>query len=228
MNVQYSLRARPDGWTEMVATYEEPIAAFARHDDAEAFWRSRVAQEAAPATSVERVQVPFEVLNGGIMNRDGVKADPVTPPTANELARACIEPFDLPAVRSGPLREDTRPGTERDAEDMPVSIRFGDPSATENEPEHRPRAPAAPKGDVDTEQLEAAFIRIAGGEKLGAVASDIGVTMPFLRARWAAFCQHGQAKVAEEIGQKPCGTCARPFTLSDSQPDLCARCAKEV
>lgn len=89
-----------------------------------------------------------------------------------------------------------------------------------------PRPPvfvAAPK-ELTEAEIEAAFERILGGEKLTAVATSIGITMGRLRGMWAAHLKQLQRHMAEG-GQQACTLCQKLFTPSVSSPDKCARCS---
>jgi hypothetical protein len=76
-------------------------------------------------------------------------------------------------------------------------------------------------------RLDAAFARIAGGEKIAPVAAGLGITMYSLRGMWAAHRRHMQKHLAEG-GQEACATCGKAFTPSITSPDKCARCAWEA
>lgn len=95
----------------------------------------------------------------------------------------------------------------------------------------RPKPPAVLPATVPAElteaELEAALTRVAAGEKLGAVARDVGMPVYTLRSRWAAHCRRLQKHLAEG-GQEECSLCHTPFTPSVTSPDKCARCAKGV
>ena len=82
---------------------------------------------------------------------------------------------------------------------------------------------ATPK-ELGEAEVEAAFDRLHGGEKLTAVAQSIGITMGRLRGMWASHLKGLQRHMAEG-GQEPCTLCRRPFTPSVSSPDKCARCS---
>lgn len=95
--------------------------------------------------------------------------------------------------------------------------------------EEKPRAPAffTPTPAMLTEaQREAAFRRIAEGEKIAVVAQKCGVTMGQLRGMWANHKRQMQQHLAEG-GQIACALCTHPFTPSISHPDTCARCNHE-
>lgn len=87
--------------------------------------------------------------------------------------------------------------------------------------------PATCPPELTEAQIEAAFARIASGEKIAPVAADLGITMYSLRGMWAAHRRHMQKHIADG-GQEECALCAKPFTPSVSSPDKCARCAKEA
>ncbi|HBD91793.1 MAG: hypothetical protein A2092_12010 [Rhodobacteraceae bacterium GWE1_64_9] len=72
-------------------------------------------------------------------------------------------------------------------------------------------------------QLDEAFARLGGGEKLASVAISFGVPMAQLRGYWAAHCRQVQRHIAE-AGKQPCSLCQTPFVPSISHPDSCARC----
>jgi len=82
---------------------------------------------------------------------------------------------------------------------------------------------AAPK-ELTEAEVAAAFDRLHLGEKLTAVAQDMGITMGRLRGMWASHLKGLQRHMAEG-GQQPCTLCRRPFTPSISSPDTCARCS---
>lgn len=87
--------------------------------------------------------------------------------------------------------------------------------------------PATCPPELTEAQIEAAFARIASGEKIAPVAADLGITMYSLRGMWAAHRRHMQKHIADG-GQEECALFAKPFTPSVSSPDKCARCAKEA
>ena len=91
-----------------------------------------------------------------------------------------------------------------------------------------PRAPAMLKvltpHALTEAQIDAAFSRIAGGEKLSDVARDIDLPMGQLRGMWANHKRQLQKHMADG-GQQPCSLCEKPFTPSVSHPDTCARCS---
>lgn len=94
----------------------------------------------------------------------------------------------------------------------------------------RPTAPArlaSALALLTEDQKSAAFRRIADGEKLAAVAADIGVPMNQLRGSWAAHKSQMQRHYAEG-GQIACKLCTKPFTPSLTHPDTCARCSHEA
>lgn len=96
--------------------------------------------------------------------------------------------------------------------------------------EDKPRPPVwlKPAPPALTEaQKDKAFERITAGEKLGAVAADIGVSMQQLRGAWAHHCRTLQAHLAGG-GLQPCSLCGKPFTPSISNPETCARCSHDV
>jgi LysM repeat protein len=126
----------------------------------------------------------------------------------------------------------------RDAVEKPVSIANNavkvpePPAATEPTPAPasapaKAEAARAETKTVDPDDLTLAFSRIKAGEKLGDVAEDYGMTMPQLRARWAAH-QKKRLDEGHEValvdGQERCA-CGRPFVPSLERPDSCARCA---
>lgn len=92
----------------------------------------------------------------------------------------------------------------------------------------RPRAPAMraawPLKLLSQEQTDAAFARIGAGEKLSAVAADIGTTMGSLHGLWARECRRRQQQLAE-AGPQTC-ECGRDFMPSVTSPEKCARCAR--
>lgn len=75
-------------------------------------------------------------------------------------------------------------------------------------------------------QLDRAFARIGGGEKLGAVALALGVPMGQMRGAWAQHRRRMQEYLAKG-GQQSCTLCGKAFTPSISSPDKCARCAHD-
>lgn len=85
----------------------------------------------------------------------------------------------------------------------------------------RPVAVARAKFDLD-----AAFARISGGEKIADVAADVGTTMGSLRSKWANHRRYLRATV--NPGERSnCALCDKEFTPSAASPDKCARCARD-
>ena len=112
-----------------------------------------------------------------------------------------------------------------------IRITETDTPAAESEPPEpasQPEpAPAPPIGgpDVPAEAMLAAFERIESGDRLRDVADDLGLPFGKLCSLWANHVRHHQKETAGG-GQIDCAICARPFTPSQSSPDLCARCAR--
>lgn len=75
-------------------------------------------------------------------------------------------------------------------------------------------------------QIDAAFARIADGEKIAVVAPDFGLTLNQLRGMWAYHKRQMQRHLSEG-GKENCVTCQRPFVPSITNPDKCARCSHE-
>ena len=104
--------------------------------------------------------------------------------------------------------------------------------AVRNLPAIVPDKPVAPpfiKPDplfLTEEQKDIALRRITGGEKVSAVALDLGVSFAQLRGWWTGQKRHLQAHIAEG-GKIPCSSCKRPFMPSVSHPETCARCSHE-
>lgn len=73
-------------------------------------------------------------------------------------------------------------------------------------------------------QMDEAFARLGGGEKLGVVAASYGVPMAQMRGYWGRHCRQVQLHLAEG-GKQPCAMCKTPFVPSISHPDTCARCS---
>lgn len=102
--------------------------------------------------------------------------------------------------------------------------------------------------------LAAAFARLENGEKLKAVAQDLGIPWTSLRGSWSQHARRNGKKatapqqatsVALVVRDKPhpldvvkgaiaavndmedCRNCGRSFTPSEQSIELCARCAKD-
>jgi hypothetical protein len=75
-------------------------------------------------------------------------------------------------------------------------------------------------------QMEEAFTRIVGGEKLSVIAPSFGLSTGQLRSVWAQQCRALQQHLAEG-GQIACKMCRTSFTPSISHPDTCARCSRD-
>lgn len=82
-----------------------------------------------------------------------------------------------------------------------------------------------PKGLTEA-QIDAAFHRIAGGEKIASIAPDFGLTLNQLRGMWAGHKSKLQRHLAAG-GQIACSMCQTPFVPSLSYPDTCARCSRD-
>jgi len=86
-------------------------------------------------------------------------------------------------------------GATRPVEQTVVSVTIPPASAEGIAPEPEKPAPA----DDPSLDWESAFDRIEAGEKLSDVATDIGVTMPALRGRWAAEKKNRIKRDAEAL-----------------------------
>lgn len=94
--------------------------------------------------------------------------------------------------------------------------------------QERPSPPVfykAQASGLSEAQKDAAFRRIADGEKIGQVAPDFGLTFYQLRGLWANHKRNLQSHMAEG-GKIACANCQKPFTPSISHPDTCARCSQ--
>lgn len=92
----------------------------------------------------------------------------------------------------------------------------------------RPRAAVSQKAAIvnhlSDDEIAGAFARITAGEKIHAVADDVGLTMGQLRSMWANHKRNMQKFMAAD-GQQACSHCAKAFTPSLTNPNTCARCS---
>lgn len=82
--------------------------------------------------------------------------------------------------------------------------------------------------------LQEAFRRLEAGEKLGAVADDVGLPMPQLRGQWARRQRSNDPAPAPTPAPavptmsrgevENCKLCEREFRPSDTSDGLCSRC----
>ncbi len=195
----YMLRDRPDGQVEIVLSRPVVVGIFAERD---------VAQRFVAFLSQDEPDLSEEPSDAG---------------DVEDLGETVIEPLDL-AHEAGPKEvtvyaarlamTGSVSGKSRSKAQLPAVIEK--PTATAFLPAVRPALTEA--------QLDEAFLRLSGGEKLAMVAAAFGVPMAQLRGYWASHCRQVQRHIAEG-GQQPCQLCQRSFTPSVSNPDTCARCS---
>lgn len=87
-------------------------------------------------------------------------------------------------------------------------------------PEPQPAPPKSIDPDFD---LSSALDRVAAGEKLGVVATSLGLTFSFLRSKWA----HDPRSRKVIFGSEACRICERQFMPAAGADGRCARCSKE-
>jgi|GEM_PF-2436557 len=139
-----------------------------------------------------------------------------------------------------PLDEGEPASAANDHMDAPIT-----PPVIEN------TVPAKAAGVEDTsDRLAAAFSRLENGEKLKAVAEDLGIPWTSLRGSWSQHARRIGKKASTPsqalvVCDKPhpldvvksaiaavndmedCRNCGRSFTPSEQSIELCARCAKD-
>lgn len=133
----------------------------------------------------------------------------------SDAAEAAAE--DLDAVADIVDKVDGMPRTSA------RSVRL--PAVVKEKPQPPARLPVVTH-NLTEDQINTAFSRIHSGEKIAAVAMELGLTMFQLRGMWANQKQKLQKHMAEG-GKQKCKQCERMFTPSLSSPDLCARCSHE-
>lgn len=160
-------------------------------------------------------------------------------PDPDVAARVCAwlqadEP-ELPADEAAVFARATADVAEAEGEDYSEFLsrhvdRFGPgrpvqlPAVVEDQRTPTVLAKVSVPRDLTEAQIDAAFSRIASGEKLARIAPDYGLSMGQLRGMWANHKRQLQKHLAEG-GQQPCALCQKPFTPSVSNPDTCARCS---
>lgn len=191
----YTLRNRPDGQVEILLSKPVLIGVF---------------PERAIAVRV------LEFLED--------QGDPSQPDAANQsefLPAQLVQP--VPSVRTVP------PLTTVTAEVQKSAL--SRPETSQNLPAVAPERPSAPvfykahAPGLSETQRDAAFRRIADGEKIGQIAPEFGLTMAQLRGLWANHKRNLQSHMAEG-GKIACANCQKPFMPSISHPDTCARCSQ--
>ncbi len=200
------LRDRADGQIEIVILRPEVVGVMADRDLAERFVAFLASDE-----------------------------DVADEPTRRDLIRAVAETGDDPVLDTsgGVITPTVQADLAPRREPAPRAVVSGWPVAPASQAQlpavaDRPKAPvmrpAAAPETLGVQARNAAFDRIASGEKLAAVAADIGTTFGVLRSLWAHECRRRQQQLAED-GAQTC-ECGRAFIPSVTSPDKCARCAR--
>ena len=194
----YMLRDRPDGMVEIVLSRPILIGIFPERD---------VAQRFCSWLRDESIDWPIE--EPALSEQADPDSDPAEMMDEGEAQlRAMIDQSRNAPTKSPPPRP---------VRNLPVLV-----------PE-RPVAPAfltAAPVTLTAEQKDAAFARITNGEKISAVAKDVGLSTGQLQGFWSQHKRRMQSHIAEG-GKIACALCRTPFMPSVSHPETCARCSHE-
>lgn len=200
--MSYMLRDRPDGQVEIILTKPILVGIFPERE---------VAQRVCTFLREEAIEWP-----------------PVEEPASFAKAAADVaeaEAEALEAAGEAQLRELVE-------KNRPAPAPTRSPPPVRNLPAVVEEKPIAPRFLTDApvtlnpQQQSAAFKRIEEGDKLSAVALELGVGVPQLRGMWTGYKRRMQKHLAEG-GQVACTLCKKPFTPSISHPDTCARCSHD-
>lgn len=179
-----------------------------------------------------------ETVTIGVMYDQGL-ADMVLAMMNSLAGGADVQPeevdLDLPAALAPTLpKADGKTGLPQiGGEFVPLSIEPAPATVTAPAPYVvTAKEPEKPRAELHETPLQEAFRRLEAGEKLGAVADDVGIPMPQLRGQWARQ-QRGNSAAAKpatasSAAPENCRLCEREFRPSDTSDGLCARCARDA
>lgn len=199
----FMLRDRPDGQIEIVVNKPVVVGVFAEREMAEKVCLFLQEDESFG-------QVDDQPANFAAASADVAAAEAEAAAEARVAAAPAL-PIRLQAQPTPPCQERRKSTQLLVVDDRPTAPRM--------------LVVAAPK-HLTEDQANAAFGRLAAGEKLATVAPDFGITLNQLRGIWAGHKRLLQKHLAEG-GQVSCIMCAKPFTPSISSPDKCARCSHD-
>lgn len=231
MSSSYSLRLRQDGQTEVLEHSAVVIGTFARPEHARHFYDwiagSHLTVRKAPEPEI-KTAAPAEQRRSGEADGQPVSTDapgltirrlavPAQAARPSKPSDGSLLP-DGQAERDGPV-----PPAVEDDENAPKV----EPAATLPALAEKPRQAVTMCADLPAEVMAPAFERLERGERLQAVAADLGVPWPSLRGAYAGYKSRRQREIARG-GMSTCSLCSKEFMPSVTSPDTCARCTKTM
>lgn len=207
----YQLRDRPDGQIEIVVLRPETVGTFADR------------AIAAKVLTFLQEEEAFAPAEAGVEPRGlfGANLDA----EAATVVEDVLKDLAPPAPPRGAASSAPASGRQRRS-GQPADAATQLPAVVRDQP--RPPVPVKVRlpASLSEDQRDAAFARLAAGEKTAAVASDFGLGMAQLRAIWSHHKRQLQPMMAG-AGREKCRLCQAEFTPSLSHPDTCARCSRE-
>ena len=227
----YSLRVREDGQTEVLEHSAVVIGTFVHAEHARHFYDwmagAHLTVRKAPEPEIELV-LPAE---------DPPSANVAPRPTPGGAPGLTIPRLSVPAPAARTSRPSDTPEqpnaqAERDsavssAVEVGENAPEGPPAAHVPALVEKPRQAVTMCADLPTEVMAPAFERLERGERLQAVAADLGVPWPSLRGAYAGYKSRRQREISR-AGMSTCSLCSKEFMPSVTSPDTCARCTRTM